>query len=184
MLRRLAPADADWLAELHADPAVMRYIDDGMPVPRAVVVAAMLPGFLREYAQYPGAAGHLAATDQATGAPLGWFGLQHPSSVGLEGEPAGSLEIGYRLFPAAWGRGYATEGARALVRLAFAGLAADQVVATTMAANLASRRVLEKAGLTLRRTFFAQWPEYLEGAEHGDVVYGISRQDWRGLAGG
>jgi hypothetical protein len=36
----------------------------------------------------------------------------------------------------------------------------------------------------MRRTLFAQWPEDLEGAEHGDVVYVVSRQDWRRLAGG
>jgi RimJ/RimL family protein N-acetyltransferase len=117
MLRRFVPADADWLAELHGDPAVMRFIDDGRPVPRAVVVAD-------------------------------------------------------------------TPGARALVRQAFAVLGADQVVATTMAVNVASRRVLEKAGLTLRCMFFAPWPEYLEGAEHGDVVYRVSGQDWRRLADG
>ena len=36
-----------------------------------------------------------------------------------------------------------------------------------------------KAGLSLIRTFYAQWPTYIEGAEHGDVVYEIARQDWR-----
>lgn len=78
----------------------------------------------------------------------------------------------------AWGHGYATEGARALVRLAFTVLGAERVVATTMTVNARSRRVLEKAGLSLVRTFFAPWPEYLEGAEHGDVEYAVSRQDW------
>ena len=58
-----------------------------------------------------------------------------------------------RLFPAVWGRGYATEGARALVRRAFTEL-----------------------GL---RTFYAQWPTYIEGAEHGDVEYALSGQAWQ-----
>jgi hypothetical protein len=47
-----------------------------------------------------------------------------------------------------------------------------------MTVNMASRRVLEKAGLSLVRTFYAQWPTHIEGAEHGDVVYEIARRDW------
>ena len=85
-------------------------------------------------------------------------------------------EPGYRLLPQFWGRGYATEGARALVAKAFTDLGADRVVATTMTVNVGSRRVLEKAGLV--RTFFVEWPEYLEGAEHGDVEYALTRETW------
>jgi RimJ/RimL family protein N-acetyltransferase len=91
----------------------------------------------------------------------------------------GTAELGYRLFPAVWGCGYATEGARALVRRAFTELGLERVVATTMTVNIASRRVLENAGLMLVRTFFAQWPAYIEGAEHGDVEYALARQDWQ-----
>lgn len=61
---------------------------------------------------------------------------------------------------------------------AFAELGAERVVATTMAVNAASRRVMEKAGLRYVRTFFEEWPEYLEGAEHGDVEYAVSRAEW------
>ena len=58
-------------------------------------------------------------------------------------------------------------------------LGLERVVATTMTVNVASRRVLEKAGLSLVRTFYAQCPTYITGAEHGDVVYEIAGQDWR-----
>lgn len=53
-----------------------------------------------------------------------------------------------------------------------------RVVAQTMAVNRASRRVMEKAGLTLARTFYQAWPDYIEGAEHGDVEYALSEADW------
>ena len=66
----------------------------------------------------------------------------------------------------------------ALVRHGFARLGLDRIVATTMAVNLASRRVLEKAGLTLTRTLHADWPQHLDGAEHGDVVYELTRCQW------
>ncbi|HUZ52217.1 MAG TPA: hypothetical protein VMU94_06780 [Streptosporangiaceae bacterium] len=47
-----------------------------------------------------------------------------------------------------------------------------------MTVNVGSRRVLEKTGPSLVRTFFVCWPEYPEGAEHGDLEYAISRRDW------
>jgi RimJ/RimL family protein N-acetyltransferase len=65
------------------------------------------------------------------------------SSYGL----AGGTELGYRLYPAFWGRGLATEGARALIGSAFGRLRLDRVVATTMADNAGSWRVLEKCGM-------------------------------------
>jgi len=179
LLRRFTDADLDWLAALHGDPAVMRYIDDGKPVAAAVVAAETLPAILRDYVELPDGLGYFAATERLGGRPLGWFGLRPPSSTGLDQAASDTAEIGYRLFPAVWGRGYATEGTRALVRHACTELGLERVVATTMTVNVASRRVLEKAGLSLVRTFYAQWPTYIEGAEHGDVVYEIAGQDWR-----
>ncbi len=172
-LRRFTAADADDLAALHGDPAVMRYIDS-RPVPREVVKTQTLPGILREYQELQAGFGHWAAIEKSAEAFLGWFSLCPANSRGL----AGGTEIGYRLRPEAWGRGYATEGARALVRKGFAELGVDRVVATTMTVNAASRRVLEKAGLSLLRVFFLDWPEYLDGAEHGEVEYALTRADW------
>lgn len=60
----------------------------------------------------------------------------------------------------------------------FADLDADRIVVTTRPVNTAPQRVMEKAGLSLVRTFFERWPECLEAAEHGDVEYVITRQAW------
>ncbi|TWE22350.1 RimJ/RimL family protein N-acetyltransferase [Prauserella muralis] len=178
-LRRFTEADAESLAALHGDPEVMRFIGDGRPVPRAVVVERALPAILRDYDELPDGFGRYAAMETAEESFLGWFSLRPASSVGL----CGGIELGYRLRRAVWGRGYATEGARALVRHAFADLGVDRVVATTMTINTASRRVLEKAGLRLVRTFFEPWPEPIEGAEHGDVEYALTRKAWQRLPG-
>ncbi|MFI7675789.1 GNAT family N-acetyltransferase [Actinophytocola sp. NPDC049390] len=139
ILRRFTAADADPLARLHGDPAVMRYVDP--PESRAVVESSTLPA----------------------------------TSTGLD---PGDVELGYRLLPSYWGRGLATTGARLLVRRAFAELDVPKVVATTMAVNTDSRRVLEKAGLRHVHTFHADWPDPLPGAEHGDVVYALTRSEW------
>jgi RimJ/RimL family protein N-acetyltransferase len=182
-LRQLTAADLDWLARLHGDRRVMRFIDDGEPVPLGVTASQTLPAILREYDEMPDGLGCYAATLPAGSQPLGWLALRPPFSVGVEHELPGSAELGYRLLPQAWGHGYATEGARALVRRAFTELGQLRVVATTMTVNRASRRVLERAGLRLERTFLAQWPAYLDGAEHGDVLYAIARTSWLRNAG-
>ncbi|MER5637230.1 GNAT family N-acetyltransferase [Kitasatospora sp. NPDC002227] len=172
-LRRFTEGDLDDLASLHRHPEVMRYIDDGRPVARAEV-ERQLERLLGEYTALPAGQGAFAASALSSGAFLGWFALRPATTPGL----TGGTELGYRLLPAAWGRGYATEGARALVGYAFAELGVDRVVATTMTVNTGSRRVLEKAGLTHVRTFFEDWPDPIPGAEHGDVEYALTREAW------
>jgi RimJ/RimL family protein N-acetyltransferase len=90
----------------------------------------------------------------------------------------GEVELGYRLRAAAWGRGYATEGAVALLRTAFADLGLTSVFARTMAVNHASRRVLEKAGMRLAGTVHPSWAADVAGAEHGDVEFLAERDTW------
>jgi RimJ/RimL family protein N-acetyltransferase len=87
-------------------------------------------------------------------------------------------ELGYRLARSAWGKGYATEGPRALIRKGFTGFGVRRVVAETMAVHLASRRVMEKAGLRLVRSFHQPWPYPIEGDDQGDVEYALDKADW------
>ncbi|WP_372461619.1 GNAT family N-acetyltransferase [Actinacidiphila acidipaludis] len=96
----------------------------------------------------------------------------------LRPRPGRRNGTGLPLLPSFWGRGHATEGARALVRHGFTQLHLDRIVATTMTVNTASRRVMEKSGLSLTRTFFLDWPDPIAGAEHGDVEYAVTREAW------
>jgi hypothetical protein len=95
-----------------------------------------------------------------------------------EGASPDEAELGYRLRKSAWGKGYATEGSRALIRKGFTEMGVQRVVAETMAVHLASRRVMEKAGLTLVRTFHQPWPYPIEGDELGDVEYALTKAEW------
>ena len=104
---------------------------------------------------------------------LGWFEFYPPEGSGPE-----EAELGYRLRRTAWGKGYATEGSRALIRKGFTALGVRRVVASTMAVNVASRRVMEKAGLAYVRTFHQEWPWRIEGEEHGDVEYALTKATW------
>lgn len=92
--------------------------------------------------------------------------------------PLDEPELGYRLVRAAWGHGYAAEASQAVTDHALRVLGVRRVVASTMAVNVASRRVMEKVGMRLVRTFHADWPVRIPGDEHGDVEYAITREKW------
>ena len=172
VLRRFTAADLDNLVELDSDPDVMRYITGGRPTPREQVRDEVLPAFLAYYERFAGY-GFWAAVDKATGQFLGWFHLRPP-----EGANPDEPELGYRLLRSAWGKGYATEGSRALIRKAFTELGARRVYAETMAVNRGSWRVMEKVGMRLVRTFRQPWLDRIEGDEHGDVEYALTRAEW------
>ncbi|HJQ01717.1 MAG TPA: GNAT family N-acetyltransferase [Jatrophihabitans sp.] len=162
LLRRPQADDLDEIAALHGHPDVMRFIDNGRPVPREVVRTRDLAWLTADYG--PGR-GYWIALERDTGLFVGWFGLRP-----LPDRPE-VLELGYRLRPEMWGRGLATEGARLLVRHALQTVGASEVFATTMTVNHGSRRVLAKAGLSLQRTVYLEWPEPIPGSEYGDVEY-------------
>jgi RimJ/RimL family protein N-acetyltransferase len=172
VLRRFTKADVDNLFNLDSDPEVMRFLTGGRPTPRAVIQNETLPQILHHYERFEGF-GFWAAIEKSTGEFLGWFEFRP-----REGSSPDEVELGYRLKKSAWGKGYATEGSRALIRKGFTEVGVRCVVAQTMAVNTASRRVLEKAGLTLERTFHREWTEPIEGAEQGEVEYALWKADW------
>ena len=177
LLRRFTEGDSQNLVELDGDPEVMRFINGGRATPRDEIANDVLPAFLGHYERYA-AYGFWAAVEKATGQFVGWFHLRP-----AEGAPPGELELGYRLRRSAWGKGYATEGSRAVIDKAFAELGVERVVASTMVVNVASRRVMEKAGLRFVRHFHQPWPDYIEGEEEGDVEYALRRSEWEQARG-
>jgi RimJ/RimL family protein N-acetyltransferase len=183
LLRRVTAADVDNLLALDGDPEVMRYLEHRIKS-RAEIEAEVLPFFLGLYARYRDF-GRWAADTRDGGEFVGWFGLRpvRPSAdaiVRWPDGPSGSdvAELGYRLRRSAWGHGYATEGARALIRRAFTELGVVEIVATTMAVNAGSRAVMARAGLRYTRTVHLTWADPLEGNEQGDVEYRLRRDEW------
>ena len=172
VLRRFTMADVDNLVSLDADPGVMHFVTGGMPTARDEIENELLPGFLDYYEQFEGY-GFWAAIEKTTGEFLGWFHFRPRGEAGPD-----EAELGYRLCKSAWGKGYATEGSRALISKGFTDFGVQRVVAETMVVHEASRRVMEKAGLTLVRTFHQPWPYPIEGDELGDVEYALDRADW------
>jgi RimJ/RimL family protein N-acetyltransferase len=168
VLRPVVEADRADLIALERDPEVMRFLNGGKPTPD--------DGSERE-TPYLLPRGHetdvWAAVEKSSGAFVGWFSLRRRGNA-----DALTAVLGYRLRRSAWGRGYGSEGAKALVDRGFAELGFEQICAGTMAVNRASRRVLEKAGLVHVRTVHLDWPEPLPGSDQGDVEFEITREDW------
>jgi RimJ/RimL family protein N-acetyltransferase len=159
-------ADHENLIALERDPEVMRFLNGGRPAPDGV--AAEDAGFLTPHG---GEDDVWAAVETGSAAFAGWFSLRRV------GEGVG--ELGFRLRRDAWGRGLATEGASALVAKGFADMGLARIVATTMAVNRGSRRVLEKAGLSHVRTAYPRWRDPLPGSEFGEVEYEMTREEWK-----
>lgn len=176
-LRAATADDVDNLYELNSDPAVMRYLSNEGPTPRQVIRDKIIPFWLAFYERGDGF-GYWVAQTRAGGGFLGWFHLRADTGDGVE--------LGYRLLRSAWGQGYATEGSLALIAAVFTDLGADRVFARTMTVNAGSRRVMEKCGLTLARTYRNQHPGAadIEGAEHGDVEYALTRAQWLARSAG
>jgi RimJ/RimL family protein N-acetyltransferase len=173
LLRRFTHSDVANLQDLDGDPEVMRFVNGGRAVSRDVIRDETMPRFLRAYERFEGF-GVFAAIERSTGEFVGWFEF-YPLKEETGPE---EVELGYRLRRSAWGKGYATEGSRALIRKGFTELGVRRVVAETLAVHAASRRVMEKAGLMYVRTFRQEWPDRIEGDEHGDVEYALTKADW------
>jgi len=165
VLRVFEVTDLEDLYALDSDPEVMRYITAGIPASYAEIRDHVLPRLIASTRDDPNY-GYWAAIEQRSGAFLGWFHFRPARDL-----PA-DIELGYRLCRSAWGQGYATEGARALVVRGLHELGLTRVIATAMAANRASIRVMEKAGLQYEADF-TEWR--FPGPDRAAVRYACDR---------
>jgi RimJ/RimL family protein N-acetyltransferase len=155
---------ADFIA-LERDPDVMRFLNGGAVDHQKVDLEPA--SFLMPRGTEPYVWTARRTTD---GAFVGWFCLFPETEM--------IAEIGYRLRRACWGQGLAPEGAAALVTWGFTSGGYERIVATTMAMNQSSRRVMEKIGMKYMRTEFADFPDPIPGSEHGDVWYELTRGEF------
>ena len=142
-LRPLRDEDLDALAAVYLHPRVIPWIG---PHTREDVEREI--ALQREHQATFGWS-FWAVEDRFTERFIGDCGLQPLEHRGPE------IELGYDLHPDAWGRGLATEAARAVIGEAFGPLGVDRVVAVVKPDHVASQRVLEKAGLHRVGTRFA-----------------------------
>jgi len=176
-LRQFTEDDVANLFDLNNDPQVMRYITGGRPTPLEELRDEVIPFHLAVYERLD-RLGTWAA-ESAAREFLGWFHFRPGPGPDIT-----NVDLGYRLRRSAWNKGYATEGSRALIRMGFTDLGVERVFGHTMTVNAASRRVLEKCGMTLVRTTPYEGPDVIEGSEHGEVEYALTKPEWQARAAG
>ncbi|RUL83895.1 GNAT family N-acetyltransferase [Tautonia sociabilis] len=165
-LDRPSMADLPDYVRMNADPRVMATLNG---VKTAEETRAILARLIDHWDQF--GFGWYTARDRSSGRFAGRGGLRRVAIAGRD-----EVEIGYGLLPDVWGLGLATELARSCARLGFEVLGLAELVSFTLPTNLASRRVLEKAGFTFDRD-----TEYA-GLPH--VLYRLTADDWRRAVSG
>jgi RimJ/RimL family protein N-acetyltransferase len=167
-LRPFSGADADALFALHSSAYVLRYWDS--PPWEERERAERFIAACRQMAE-EGSGARLAIERVADGAFIGWCVLSRWNPDHR------SAALGYCLDDAAWGHGYATEAARALLDWAFATLDLNRVQAETDTRNVASARVLEKLDFLREGTLREDC--VVNGEVSDSWVYGLLRRQWR-----
>lgn len=138
-LRPWRDADAGPFAVVNADPRVAEHLPAPLERPASDALLARIRAHFARHGF-----GLWAAETRAEERLLGFVGLQW---VPFEAPFTPCVEAGWRLHPDCWGQGLATEGARAALRFGFEALGLEQIVAFTVPANGASRRVMAKLGM-------------------------------------
>ena len=142
IVRRFTTADAAEVFEIYRDPAVWRYLGGGEPYTSVEQARERLARHELGYAD-ESPFGSWAVVVRETNAVIGTV-LVAPLEEGPE------IEVGYHYGQSAWGMGYATEAAIGAIEYGFGVLKLDQLCGVVFPENLASQRVLEKAGMTYR----------------------------------
>ncbi|MET9762717.1 GNAT family N-acetyltransferase [Streptomyces sp. NPDC006372] len=165
-LRPWRDDDLDPLAEMYADPEVMRYIGDGSVRAREET-AASLSRMRVEWEER--GHGMFAVELRRTGELTGWTGTTVPDFLP---EVLPGVEIGWRLAHRFWGRGLATEAARAALGHAFDIVGLERVLSICNVDNAASEGVMRKLGMRLDRE--------TEVPSHGTRVrvYAVTREEY------
>lgn len=136
-LRRMTEADATSILELNSDPEVLKYLHE--PVLRdeahalEVIRTIILP-------QYENNLGRWAIITKDNNEFVGWCGLKQRPEIN-------EIDLGYRLKQSAWGKGYATEAAKATLAYGFNTLQLPVITGRAHIDNTASLKILEKIGM-------------------------------------
>ncbi len=138
LLREFVEDDAESFFKLNTDPEVMRFVPDKPLLNVEQARQTLIDHPIADYRRY--GFGRGACILKSTGEQIGFAGLKYLDELG-------EVDLAYRLLPAHWGQGLATEVALASVRYGFAALGLKRIIGLVMPKNIASVRVLEKTGL-------------------------------------
>ncbi|MCD6066351.1 MAG: acetyltransferase, ribosomal protein N-acetylase [Bacteroidetes bacterium] len=148
ILREILPTDEEAFFEMDGNPDVHKYLGNN-PAKSMEDVRTMIRFICKQYIDY--GIGRWAAIEKSTGNFIGWSGLKFITEA--ENNQTNFHDVGYRLIPKYWGKGYATESAKAALRYGFEQMNLEEIIGTAHVENTKSRRALEKCGLTFIEKF-------------------------------
>ena len=148
ILRELLASDAEGMFELDSDPLVHKYLGN-KPIEH-IDESRKIIDFIRE--QYiSNGIGRWAVIEKSTNTFLGWSGLKLVTDT-INGHN-NYYDLGYRIIPRYWGKGYASESAIASVQYGFDTMGLKEIFGIAEEGNIASQNVLQKAGLKFVEDF-------------------------------
>jgi [ribosomal protein S5]-alanine N-acetyltransferase len=148
ILRELLPTDEDSMFELDSNPEVHKYLGN-QPVKSIDEIRMTIQSVRQQYIDH--GIGRWAVVEKSSGEFVGWSGLKLIKE--LTNNHINFYDVGYRLIPKFWGKGYATESARASLKYAFEEMYLNEVFGIANIANIKSRKALEKSGLKFIEIF-------------------------------
>jgi RimJ/RimL family protein N-acetyltransferase len=190
-LEPLSSQHKDALQELDADADVMRYIFTGNPL--TTEESSMVFNHLQSIPDSSNGLGCWVGFDGNEF--VGWW-VVAPSEQPAQGQDADErresnastsstsstnrIEVGMRVAPKFWGKGYAQEGLNAMIQYTLGDFGAEEVYGETMAVNAGSRATMAKCGLKHVRTWHNNYEEFTPaaGIEEGEVEYRLTRDEW------
>ncbi|WP_299391058.1 GNAT family N-acetyltransferase [Pelagibius sp.] len=175
VLRPWRDSDLAPFADLNADPVVMEHFPATLSRAESDAVAERAQAELAKHGfswfavEVPGAAPF-----------IGFIGLWAPSfAAPFTSIQDPIVEVGWRLAKEHWGKGYATEGARACLRFGFEDLGLKEIVSFTAVPNLPSQRVMQRLGMTHDPAGDFDHPVLPKGHRlERHVLYRIRREEW------
>ncbi len=152
LLREIFPNDEVAWFEMDSNPEVHKYLGNE-PVTSIEQIRQATQSIRQQYSD--NGIGRWAVIEKTSGNFIGWSGLKLIKEY--ENNQINFHDVGYRLHPNYWGKGYATESAKAAIEYGFNQLNLTEIIGMAHQENKASRKVLEKCGLTFIEKFM--WKE-------------------------
>ncbi|MFN8473991.1 MAG: GNAT family protein [Anaerolineae bacterium] len=168
ILRDFVPEDWSDVLEYQANPEYLRYY--AWEERRPADVQAFVAMFLAHQAEQPRTKYQFAIVLPETNRVIGNCGVRKKTADARDGD------MGYELSPLYWGRGFATEAARAVAAFGFEQLGLHRLSAWCIADNAASARVLQRLGMRQEGHFREN--EWFKGRYWDSLVYAILDREW------
>ncbi len=168
LLRDILPEDEEAFFAMDSNPIVHTYLGN-KPVTTIEQIRNAIALINRQYQD--NGIGRWAVIEKSSGNFIGWSGLK------FEKETENSLptyyDLGYRLNPDYWGKGYATESAKAALEYGFTELKLNEIIGKAHIENKASQHVLQKCGLL--------FVEQIISLERDCYRYRMIKSEWENL---